>query len=97
MIKNYTKKGKANVWKGREAVGGMLYAAENQLVHVPHKINIQKEVHRIDFSQINAVTLSNSLLFMPNRLSIFLKDGSKVDYVLDERESWKEEIEHHLR
>lgn len=96
MIKNYTKKGKANVWKGREAVGGTLYAASNQLVHVPHKINIQKEVHRIDFSQIDAVKLFNSLLFVPNGLSIFLKDGSEIKYVLEERKSWKEEIEHHL-
>ena len=47
------KEGSANLWKGVEAVGGKLYLTDTgRLVHVPHRMNLQRGVVDIHVSDI---------------------------------------------
>ena len=97
MIENYIKKGHANMWKGWEAAGGTLYLTKDHLIHVPHKLNVQNNEHTIELSNIESITLSNSLLLVPNGLTVHLKSGEKKKFVVNKRKAWKEEIEYEMR
>lgn len=84
--------GLANVFKGKEAVGGKLYLTHDALVHKAHAANVQKEDVVIPLSDITGVTPKKSLLVLPNRLVVHTKDGRDVVFVVYKRDVWMEHI-----
>ncbi|TCC86470.1 hypothetical protein EZ428_23680 [Pedobacter frigiditerrae] len=85
--------GRANHFKGAEAVGGKLYLFKGRLEFKSHGFNIQNHEQCIDIASITGVTLYNSLGIIPNGLQITTKDGKVEKFVINGRKHWKEEIE----
>lgn len=86
----------ANLWKGKEAVGGKLYITNESIEHKPHKLNIQSgslevkltEIERVDFftSKIIGIPL------IKNGLVIVDKSGNEYKFVVNGRGKWKKEL-----
>ncbi|GEN47031.1 PH domain-containing protein [Alkalibacillus haloalkaliphilus] len=91
------KEGLANLWKGQEAVGGKLYLTNKELIHKPHKANIQKEDVFIDVNQIVKVEFYASKLlkipFVKNGLKIVLDSNETFHFVVNKKSEWKEAID----
>ena len=85
--------GRANHFKGAEAVGGKLYLFKDRLEFKSHGFNIQNHQQRIDITNITAVTFYNSLGIIPNGLKITTTYGAVEKFVINGRKHWKEEIE----
>jgi len=85
--------GRANHFKGAEAVGGKLYLLKDRLEFKSHGFNIQNHQQRIDIANITAVTFYNSLGIIPNGLQITTSYGEVEKFVINGRKHWKEEIE----
>ncbi|WP_316771966.1 hypothetical protein [Pedobacter frigiditerrae] len=85
--------GRANHFKGAEAVGGKLYLFKDRLEFKSHGFNIQNHQQRIDIADITAVIFYSSLGIIPNGLQITTKSGVVEKFVINGRKRWKEEIE----
>lgn len=96
-MSDYEKQGMANVWKGKEAVGGKLYFTEQELIHKPHKANIQNEEVIIKVDDIKEVGFYTNKIFglsvMKNGLSVILDTGKEYKFVVNKRQNWLHEIE----
>ncbi|WP_042221669.1 GRAM domain-containing protein [Oceanobacillus manasiensis] len=96
-MENIIKQGMANLWKGKEAVGGKLYLTSHQLIHKPHKINIQSDQVELNLVDIDHVELYTNKIFglslMKNGLTVVDKDRNEYKFVVNKREDWKNEIE----
>ncbi|UOQ84733.1 GRAM domain-containing protein [Gracilibacillus salinarum] len=96
-MENVVKKGMANLWKGKEAVGGKLYLTSQQLTHEAHKMNIKKEKVEINLSDIDRLEFyTNKVLGIPlmkNGLKVVDKENQQYKFVVNKRETWKDEIE----
>ena len=90
------KKGFANLWKGKEAVGGTLYLTENSLLHKAHKMNIQTKDVEIKINDIDRIDVYTSKVFgiplVKNGLLVVDKMGKEYRFVVNGREKWKQEI-----
>ena len=94
---NVLKKGPANLWKGFEAVGGMLYLTDKgRLVHVPHSVNIQRSIVEVQVSNIADVQTGwTRFLGIPiakNGLFVKQSQGQNFKYVVFDKKSWQESI-----
>lgn len=93
----YIREGFANMFKGKEAVGGKLYLDEKMLHHKPHAINIQKEETAVLLKEVASVErVRNKLLGMPllnNGLKVTLQNGREVRYVVNKAGQWVEDVE----
>jgi hypothetical protein len=96
-MENVVKEGLANLWKGKEAVGGKLYLTERSLVHKGHKMNIQGGNVEINLKDIDHLELyTNKIFGLPiinNGLMVVDTNGKQFKFVVNKRDSWKEEIE----
>lgn len=96
-MENVVKEGLANLWKGKEAVGGKLYLTEQKLVHKGHKVNIQGgsvEISLMDIDHLEFYT--NKIFGLPlikNGLTVIDTSGKQYKFVVNKRDTWKEEIE----
>ncbi|WP_017185177.1 GRAM domain-containing protein [Alkalibacillus haloalkaliphilus] len=91
------KEGLANLWKDKEAVGGKLYLTNKELIHKPHKANIQKEDVFIDVQQIVKAEFYTNKVFkvplMKNGLKVVLDSNETFYFVVNKRNEWKEAID----
>jgi hypothetical protein len=97
FLEQYIKSGLANLWKGKEAVGGKLYLSNNTLTHKPHKVNVQTDDTEIKVTEIKSVDyFTSKVLGLPlikNGLTINTADNMKYKFVVNGREKWKQAIE----
>jgi hypothetical protein len=100
-MENVVKEGLANLWKGKEAVGGKLYLTEQSLVHKGHKMNIQGGNVEINLKDIDHLEFYTNKLFglsiINNGLMVVDKSGKEFKFVVNKRDNWKEEIERLLK
>ncbi|MBD0403022.1 hypothetical protein [Flammeovirga sp. EKP202] len=88
--------GDANHFKGVEAVGGRLYLLKEKLLFKSHHFNVQNHQTTVDFNQIQEVNYFNTLGFIPNGLSIKLHTGHIEKFVVNNRKTWKKELDNLL-
>ena len=65
----------ANLFRGKEAVGGRLHFEEQRMVFKSHAFNIQTGETVILYSDIADVHPRNTLGLVPNGISVILKNG----------------------
>ncbi len=87
------KEGSANLWKGLEAVGGKLYLTDKgRLVHVPHRMNLQRGIVAVQLSDIIDVTTGwtkfMGIPMLKNGLFVKLQHDQYQKYVVYGREAW---------
>ncbi|WP_044212524.1 hypothetical protein [Flammeovirga sp. OC4] len=88
--------GDANHFKGVEAVGGRLYLLKEKLLFKSHHFNVQNHQTTVGFNQIQEVNYFNTLGFIPNGLSIKLHTGHIEKFVVNNRKTWKKELDNLL-
>ena len=81
---------KANYWRVQEALGGKLYLTTRRLVFKSHAYNIQNASLSIDLADILNVESHKSLGFIPNGLTITLKDSQLFKFVVESPGKWLE-------
>jgi hypothetical protein len=78
------KSGRANHWRGFEAVGGRLTVTVDSIVFVPHRINFQREVMRWDRKDLVRAAVGAAR----GRLVLAFSDGSEEQFVVFRRDAW---------
>ncbi|WP_102029202.1 GRAM domain-containing protein [Salirhabdus sp. Marseille-P4669] len=99
-ITNVVKEGMANIFKGKEGVGGKLYLTTDKVIHKAHKMNVQRGTVEINLEDIESIDVyNNKVLGLPikNGLQIKDKSGSVYKFVVYKREEWVQAIEEQLR
>ena len=76
----------ANLFRGIEAVGGVLRITEESLAFQPHPINIQRQPLTIPIAQIEAVWPVKTLGFVDNGMMVRLHDGKRHQFVVWNRD-----------
>lgn len=79
--------GVANLFLGKEAVGGKLGITETNLVFHSHKFNKSTGTVRIDFTQIERVKPSKIMWCVDNGLDVFV-EGRVCRFVVNNRDQW---------
>lgn len=94
---NIVKDGLANLKKGLEAVGGKLYLTnKGRLIHVPHRMNVQRGTVEIQVSDVVEVrtgwTTIIGIPMVPNGLFVKTKENKTFKYVVYGNKSWVKAI-----
>ncbi|WP_327004320.1 GRAM domain-containing protein [Dactylosporangium sp. NBC_01737] len=76
----------ANLWRGREAVGGRLTLTRDCLSFRAHALNIQTEPLDLPLGHIASVQKYNHLRIIPNGLSVTTTSGAVFHFVLFKRD-----------
>jgi hypothetical protein len=92
------KKSGANMMRGIESVGGMLYLTDQRLVFVSHAMNIQTGSSAINLTDVVEVSKSwtkflNAIPIMPNSISVLTHDQQIFQFVVFGRKHWITAIE----
>lgn len=74
--------GRANHFKGMEAVGGKLYLLKDKVQFQPHNFNIQSHSESIDINHIQKVSFYNSFGFISNGIAIKKMMGRQRNLLL---------------
>lgn len=72
----------ANLFRGREAVGGRLHFEEQQMVFKSHAFNIQTGDTTIVYTDIAQVHPRNTMGLVPNGISVIVKNGVEYRFVV---------------
>lgn len=75
----------ANLFRGREAVGGQLSVTSERLRFKPHVLNVQSEVEEILLDDIVDVGKRNTLFVIPNGMRITTFLGRDYHFVVGKR------------
>ncbi|MFG1941457.1 GRAM domain-containing protein [Nonomuraea sp. NPDC048826] len=86
------RKGHANLWRGREAVGGRLWLTSSWLVFRSHSINVQTGVWAWPLKEIVSTAPVNTLAIVPNGLEIGLRSEERIRFVVHRRREWMNAI-----
>ncbi|GGE43720.1 hypothetical protein EV200_101331 [Pedobacter psychrotolerans] len=89
--------GAANHFKNAEAVGGKLYLLNDRLEFKSHGFNIQNHAFNIYLTEIKELNFYKTLGIVPNGLEIILSNGEVEKFVVNNRSSWKTEIEKSIK
>jgi len=81
--------GGANHFLNREGVGGRLYLLKNRLQFKSHRLNIQNHELSLDLKEVQDVKFYNVASLVPNGLSIYLNNGKRENFVVNNRAVWK--------
>lgn len=84
--------GPANLFRGREGVGGKIFLTNKKFVFKSHKINIQKGQTIIEYSDIKEIERRKTAKIIDNGMRIITNDKKEFDFVVNERELWIEKI-----
>jgi hypothetical protein len=76
----------ANLFRGMEAVGGKLTITNQRLMFTSHSLNIQAGTTEIPMSEIATVRKRNTMGFVPNGMSVILKNGTEHKFVVWKRD-----------
>lgn len=90
-------KGPANLFRGIEAVGGMLFLTNRKLIFKSHKINIQKGQTDLDYADMKEVTKRKTAKLIDNGIRILTQDGTAHDFVVNDRNVWFEKLSERIR
>lgn len=85
--------GAANHFKNAEAVGGKLYLLNDRVEFKSHGFNIQSHSFNIYLTEIKELSFYKTLGIVPNGLKITLSNGEVEKFVVNNRSTWKTEIE----
>lgn len=69
-----------------ESIGGKLKVTNKRLYFEYNNINIQPNVIEIMMEQISEAKKWNTLVVVPNGMEVILKDGTKLNFVILNRE-----------
>jgi hypothetical protein len=83
--------GMANMFLGKEALGGKLGITKDTLVFHSHKFNIQKSTIRIPFDEITILKPCRVMWIMNNGIEVQTHDARCV-FVVNDRKQWMEVI-----
>ena len=95
------RKGRANLQRGIEVVGGRLYLTNQRLIFAAHRFNIQTgktiiELAHVTRTQKGWTRFLGFIPLFPNTLAVFTEDGHEYRFVLTDREAWAMAIEKQL-
>jgi hypothetical protein len=102
LLKNEViiKKGKANHFKGLEAVGGNLYLTNYRVIFKSHFLNIQTHTESYPLDEITDMGKRNTLGIVPNGFFLKMKNGQIEKFVVWGRSKWlakiKDSIQNYL-
>ncbi|WP_283133009.1 GRAM domain-containing protein [Rhizohabitans arisaemae] len=82
------RKGNANLWRGKEAVGGRLWLTSRWLVFRSHSFNNQTGVGTWPLEEIASVAPVNTLGIVPNGMEVTLGSGERIRFVVSKRREW---------
>lgn len=85
--------GAANHFKNAEAVGGKLYLLSDRVEFKSHGFNIQNHAFSIYLTEIKELGFYKTMGIVPNGLKIILSNGEVEKFVVNNRATWKTEIE----
>lgn len=72
----------ANLFRGKEGVGGHLTITNRRLIFKPHSLNIQTQEEEIFIKDIRCVEKSKNLGFISNGMLVTLKNGKVHRFVV---------------
>jgi hypothetical protein len=72
----------ANLFRGKEAVGGRLKITNRRLLFEAHNFNVQRQPAEISLSDVTAALKVNTLGIIPNGLLIRTKTGIEYKFVV---------------
>ncbi|MEB2777704.1 GRAM domain-containing protein [Algoriphagus sp. D3-2-R+10] len=84
--------GPANLFRGKEAVGGKLFLTNEKLIFKSHKLNIRTGQSDIPFDTIIDIQEQKTEKLTDNGLRVKTVDGREYDFVVDDRKSWMEKL-----
>jgi len=85
--------GAANHFLGWESVGGKLFLTKSSLYFKSHKFNFQNHDWKLNVNEIREVRYYNMLGIIRNMLEVETTDGKVERFVVNNRETWKAEID----
>jgi hypothetical protein len=85
--------GPANLFRGKEAVGGKLFLTNEKLIFKSHKLNIRTGQTDIPYEAIRDIQERKTAKLIDNGLHIITIDGSEYNFVVDNRDTWIEKIQ----
>ena len=88
--------GVANMFLGKEAIGGKLGITEDTLVFHSHKFNIQKSTIRIPFEDIKSIKPCKVMWILSNGIEI-RTDAERCVFVVNDRKAWLEVIKQKIK
>lgn len=97
-LKNVTYSGRANHYLNGITVGGNLYLVDNRIIFQTNILNfLQKHESIINLKDITSIEFEKTLGMINNGLLIRTENGLKEQFVVTNREKWKNEIEKELK
>ena len=97
-LKNIIYSGRANHYLKGITVGGNLYLADNQLIFQTNVLNfLQKHECIINIEDIDTVEFEKTSAIVNNGILIKTKNGLKEQFVVTNRDIWKNEIENRTK
>lgn len=72
----------ANLFRGKEAVGGHLHFKESEMIFKSHSFNVQTGDTSIPYKDIANVQTRNTLGLVPNGMLVTLKNGTEYKFVI---------------
>lgn len=88
--------GVANMFLGKEAIGGKLGITEDTLVFHSHKFNIQRSTIRIPFEDIKSIKPCKVMWILSNGIEI-RTDAERCVFVVNDRKAWLEVIKQKIK
>lgn len=96
MQQKTLKSGNGNLWKGRRPIPGKLYLTETILHHVPNFSSFHRKERTVELADIENVEIGTTMAYgfvpLPNEISVILKDGEVLKYIVNGRKRWKKAI-----
>jgi len=90
--------GLANHFKDNISVGGILYLLENKIIFQTNAINFTKRHQKIiELNEIDETDFRKTMGLINNGLFIKTKDNVVEKFVVNKRDTWKEQIEKTMR
>ncbi len=83
----------ANMWRGKEAVGGWITLTRTNLHFESHAMNVQNGPSDIPIASIAEVRPVNTLGIVPNGMEVTLRDGTRERFVVFKRKALVEAIQ----
>lgn len=97
-LKNTIYSGRANHYLNGITVGGNLHLVDNQLIFQTNILNfLQKHECIINLKDISSIEFEKTLGLVNNGLIIKTNKGLKEQFVVTNREKWKNEIENRTK
>jgi hypothetical protein len=91
-VEETIKVGPASYKKGLANVGGRLTLTDKRLVFKPHALNLGGREQSYPLEDLGAILFPNTMFFIPNGLTLVLKDGRRERFVVYARKEWLEKI-----